>query len=309
MSEPDPKVERSRLANAAKERLTADLDHVLGERFTRKGREKVDFYVDGIVVSSFTLFDRPEVDQVERDPYIESAFNARRRIGLIVMRQLTLNASPAAGDRGTTTVSRTGPPGSKREPSTGRSMMAAVESIMESSDGWPLNLRNWVESLDGAGRAAVVATTIAWCEGALRLVGTDPRITWTDPQYSSPLDLPGRRVRLQANIDAAMGTLGTGERLFVVSEALPSPRERITAGFVALVRAIGAGAAPERVTIGAPSRGSMERYEVTEELLELAVDQVIETVARAADIRSLAESGLNSESKSTTESHVLKESQ
>ncbi|MGB6059057.1 MAG: hypothetical protein WBF71_12435 [Microthrixaceae bacterium] len=307
MSIPLDSQARFGLARSAGERLVTGLGQVLDQGFVRVEGQRVDVFVDGIVVSSFNLFDRPTDDGTDDDPsvaapYAESAFNARRRIGLIVMRRLADHPQMSRSHLG-------GAPGgvNGRGPELGGAVSETLKSVMDSSEGWPLNLRDWVEGLEPAGRAAVMAAASAWCEGALRLVGADSRVTWTDPQYPNAWLVPGRLVRLQANVDATTGTPASGERLFVVSEALPSPTDRIRAGFVALVRAVGTRSAPERVTIGAPSRGSMERFDVTGDLLDLTVDQVIETVALAArshrngETRSPNQPGSPNEPDSTNE--------
>ncbi len=255
--------ERLDLANFARQRLIAGLDQVLGETFRPVKGQKPDVFTDGIVISSFSLFYRPDEDDSPPTPFMESTFTSRRRIGLMVLRNLE---TPSVW--------------------VGESLASCVTAVMDSPEGWPIGLRDWVESLEPAGRAAVVAATITWCEGALRLVGTDPRIVWTDPQYPTAWMAPGRLVRLSANIDAVIGTPVSGEKLLVMSDAAPRSTDRIRAGFAALVRAVGIGSAPERVTIGAPSRGTTERLGVTADLLELAVDQVIQSVALAADSRS-----------------------
>lgn len=315
MNAPLDRQSRLGLARSAGERLVTGLDQVLGHGFVRVDGKRADVFTDGIAVSSFNLFDRPADDGTDDDPsvaapYVESAFNARRRIGLIVMRRLADHPQISRRYLGGSAGGVDG-----RGPELGGAVADTVKAVMDSSEGWPLALRDWVEGLEPAGRAAVMASASAWCEGALRLVGADGRVTWTDPQYPNAWLVPGRLVRLQANIDATTGTPASGERLFVVSEALPSPMDRVRAGFVALVRAVGTRSAPKRVTIGAPSRGSMERFDVTGDLLDLAVDQVIETVALAArshrngNFGSSEEPGSPNESTSPHGAPAPKESQ
>lgn len=262
----DPR-EGIELAARARDRLTAGLDQVLGEQFRRPDGQKVDFYEDGIVISSFTLFDRPDEDTSPRAPFADSAFNARRRVGLMALRRLNEIAPPVHSGVGPT-------------------LSEAISAVMKSPDGWPVGLRDWVEGLDRSGQATVVAATMTWCEGALRLVGLGSKVLWSDPQFPTAATVPGRVVRLAANVDASIGTPATGEKLFVISEGLPSPTDRIRCGYVALVRALVANCAPERVTTGSPSRGLTTRVTITEEILELAVDHVVQAVAMTASSHS-----------------------
>ncbi|HTN99476.1 MAG TPA: hypothetical protein VL068_02275 [Microthrixaceae bacterium] len=258
---------RLELAGSARDRLLTGLDQTLGERFTRTG--KVDMFADGIVISGFTLFDRPDDGQPEREPFSESSFTARRRIGLMVIRRLIAE--------GPSNVSAANIP-------------EVVGMVMADPNDWPIRLRDWVEGLEPAGKAAVAAATATWCEGAIRLVGTGRSVKWSDPLFATSWDVPGRMVQLRVNLDARLGTPAAGERLLLINDSTPGPKDRLRAGFVALVIALGSRMAPDRVTIGAPSRGLMERYPVTSELLDLTVDQVIESVVLAAGSRSSKES-------------------
>lgn len=270
---------RIELADTARRRLASGVEAVLGDRFVQPTGQKADVYADGIVVSGFTLFDRFDGEGAEREPFVNSTFNARRRVGLMALRRLA-DSSESVG-------SMAGYSGSRADAGVAGRLQLAIDTVMDDPEGWPIGLRDWVESLDRSGQTAIVSATITWCAAALRLVGTDPRIVWNNPQYPNGWTVPGRLVRLTANVDASIGTPGRGEKLFVISDAEPSPLDRVRAGYVALVRAVGIGCAPERVTAGAPSRGSMTRFDVTEDLLDLAVDQVIQAVALAAASRSL----------------------
>jgi hypothetical protein len=252
--------ERRRLADEAAARLIATLDVVLGERLVPEPGVKPDRYADGVVVNGFGLLERcPRRAAHPADDFTETVATARRRVALAALRRLGDDASPAA-DAAT-----------------------AVDEVLSERTDLARNLAAWVEQLDRAGRAAVAAAAITWCSSVQRLVGSDGSIRWADPSSASHWDVPDRLVRVSASYDAVRGGVVTGERLLLVADGAGGPSDRLRAAYLALVRTLGTRHAPLRVTLAAPSRGTMERIDVDEDLLTLAVDRVVEHVVVRAD--------------------------
>jgi hypothetical protein len=251
--------ERRAAATAARERLTSSLDHVLGDDWRPEPGTRPDYYSDGIVVSGFGLLERcPLRAALPADDYEPSVATARRRVGLLALRRLGDDASPADD------------------------VATAVDEVLADGSEWPPKLWEWVDQLDRAGRAAVAAAAITWCTALLRLVGSDARIRWSDPSLSNRWNVPERLVQLTATHEAQMGGVVHGERLLVLADGDGGPGDRLRAGYVALVRALGTQHAPVRVTLAAPSRGELVQVPVDDELLALAVDRVTEHVAHRA---------------------------
>ncbi len=124
----------------------------------------------------------------------------------------------------------------------------------------------------------MAAAAITWAVSVSHLVGTDPRIRWADASASSRWNVPDRVVRLTATHDASTGGVVSGERLLLVADGSGGPTDRLRAGYLALVRALGTRHAPIRVTLAAPSRGELIAVPVDEDLLVLAADRVAEHV-------------------------------
>lgn len=256
--------ERRALATAARERLVAALDGVLGDRRRTEAGVKPNYYDDGIVVSQFGLLERcPRRAAHPADDFSETVHTARRRVGLAALRRLGDDASSASYVAG------------------------AVDEVITDGTALARGLTDWLEGLDRAGRAAVAAAAISWSESLRRLVGTGASIRWADSSSASHWNVPDRVVRLSASHDALTGGVVTGERLLLVADGVGGPADRLRAGYLALVRSLGTQHAPVRVTLAAPSRGDLQRVDVDEALLALAVDRVAEHVAVRAD-RDLA---------------------
>lgn len=250
---------RTEAAERARQRLVGTLEGLLGDALVRQPGTKPDLYTDGVVVSVHGLLERcPRRAVLPAEDYQDSVATARRRIGLLALRRLDDDASPA-GD-----------------------IVAAVDEVMSDPAGWPGPLRDWVDGLDRAGRAAVAAGAVTWCISVRRLIGADRRVGWSEPSPSMRWDVPGRLVALTASHEARSGHLSSGERLLVVAdgaEGAGGPADRLRAGYIGLVRALGSGCAPLSVTVASPSRGDKVRVEVDDGVLDLAVDRVAEHVA------------------------------
>jgi hypothetical protein len=256
----DGQAERRQLAELATDRLTSTLDVVLGDRLVPEPGTKPDRYADGVVVNAFGLLERCGRRAANpADDFAETVATARRRVGLAALRRLADDASPAAD------------------------VAAAVDEVLSERTDLARNLAGWVEQLDRAGRAAVAASSITWCTSVLRLVGLDGSTRWADPSSGSHWDVPDRLVRVSASHDALRGGVKSGERLLLVADGAGGPSDRLRAAYLALVRSLQSRHAPLRVTLAAPSRGTMERIDVDEALLTLAVDRVAEHVAMRSD--------------------------
>lgn len=249
--------QRRAFATVATQRLAESLDELLGERFQVERGKKPDYFTDGPGVDAFSILERcPRRLANPAQDYIDSITTARRRIGLLAMRRLTITPSS--------------------------SIAGAVREVMADPEYWPTKLRQWVEELDRAGAAALSSAVITWCHGAVRLVGRDARVAWADPVMSPRWNVPGRIVQLRGSVDATIGTVGRGEKLLLLGDAVPGPGDRLRAGYAALLRSVTSGHAPIRVTLGSPATGTMQPVEVNAELLELVTDRVVEVVSHRA---------------------------
>jgi hypothetical protein len=233
---------------------------VLGDRLRAEPGVKPDYYGDGVVVGGFGLLERCGRRAAHpADDFAESVHTARRRVGLAALRRIGDDASAATH------------------------AAAAVDEVLVDGMSLGRGLTEWLDGIDRAGRAAVAAAAITWCESVVRLVGTDAGIRWADSSSSSHWNVPDRLVRVSASHDALMGGVVSGERLLLVADGAGGPADRLRAGYLALVRSLGTQHAPVRVTLAAPSRGDLARVEVDDALLSLAVDRVAEHVALRAD--------------------------
>jgi len=251
---------RRHLAATVRDRLVASLAVVLDDRLVPERGVRPNYYDDGVVVSVFGLLERcPRRAARPAQDFVESVATARRRVGLAALRRIGDDASPATR------------------------VASAVDEVLADRSDLGLNLAEWIDQLDRAGRAAVAAGSTTWAGSVLRLVGRHPSIRWADPSSGSSWNVPDRLVRVTASHDALTGSVRTGERLLVVADGAGGAGDRLRAGYLALVRSLGLQHAPRRITLAAPSRGELVRVEVDDALLTLAVDRVVEHVAYRAD--------------------------
>lgn len=252
--------DRRELAAAVRERLVASLDEALGD-LLRPTAERRDVYADGVVVTAFGLLERcPRRAAVPAQDYRDSVATARRRVGLLVLRQLWAEGIEGGVDD---------------------RVAATTAAVLADPDDWPTRLRAWVDDLDPAARAALVAGVITWCRGVLGIVGRSGDVAWADPTSTSKWDVPRRLVRLVAPVDAVTRR-PRSERLLMVVDAAGPSGDRLRAGFAALAHGIGRGLLPVGVTVAVPSQGLLRRHRVTAELVDLALDRVVEHVALCA---------------------------
>ncbi|MEX0768315.1 MAG: hypothetical protein WD029_07580 [Microthrixaceae bacterium] len=248
---------RKDLATRMTERLCDSLDQLLADRYRVQPGTRHDYFSEALLVDSFSATERcPRRLAGPTSDYRNSVAMTRRRIGLLAIREVA-NAS---------------------DTSQPMLVSAAVDRVMTDPTDWPMSLRDWVDSLDTAGQAAVAAAALTWADAALRLVGRDARVTWAQPAQKPKWNVPGRLVQLSASVDAVFGGVVSGEKLLILSDAVPSPGDRLRAGFTALVRTLGVRHAPVRVTLGSPATGFLQPITVTEELLQLSADRAVEMV-------------------------------
>lgn len=250
-AEPDRSA-RAELAAAAVRRLGEALDGALGDRLARGDGERIAAD-DWVRIGAFDLGERclARWSGPEDEPYRDSTRTVARRIG-----------RRALADR------RSGEP-----------VSVAVDRVLADEELWSAGLWEWWRGLDRAGRAAVRAAAGTWAVGALTAVGGRD-LRWAT--QSMPADVPGRRLRLSANWDAGHGSVVDPTTLVVVTPAPPGPLDRYRAGFAALVAALGQRRVPVRVRHASPTTGAHRAQAVTAELLELAVDRVVDLAVAAA---------------------------
>ena len=153
--------------------------------------------------------------------------------------------------------------------------------MLSDTEDWPTGLRTWFETLDRSGRATVAAAAAAWAAGALGAVGGRDDLTWS--RQNEMVSVPDRAVRLSGSWDAILGRRRAPSAVLVMSNAPPdTERDRLVAGFTALVVGFGPRVVPDRVRLGSASTGSTRPVAVTPELLAVAVDRVVELVAHRA---------------------------
>lgn len=255
---------RPSAATRVAQRLETAFDAVLGAAYRRSPGQRVDVHEDGLVIRSHDLLERcPRRAASPADDYEDRVMTTQRRVGLLVLRRLWATSSgPHTGGR-----------------AGAESLVPTVRAVFDDPEVWPTRLWSWVRSLDPAGRAAVAAGAVTWCDGVLRTVGSARDISWVDPSSSVRRDVPGRAVALVATLDATRRA-ADGERLLVVTNVASPVARRVLAGHAALVRTAVSRRDPvARVTLAVPPTGQLHQIPVDDALLELAVDRVVELAA------------------------------
>lgn len=247
------------------ERLSGGLDAVLGDAYRKPPGASVNPYRDGLVIGSYDIAERCGRRAARpADDYEERVLTARRRVGLLLLRDLW-DSAPA---------DRTRP--WRADPAD---LVLAAKRVFSYGDRWPDRLWGWSQSLEPAGRAALVAASITWADGAVRSVGSARDITWSDPRSSLRRDVPGRSVRLAAAVDATR-RVGDDDRLLIVSPVLDPSARRLMAAHAALVGSFEQRRHPvARVSVASTNSGDIEHFVVDSELVDLAVDRVVEHAA------------------------------
>lgn len=245
-------IDRVATAERARTHLQERLDDLLGERLRQTAKRPRDGagWVD---VSAHDLDARcPARWSVKVDDFVMSAPTVAGAVGRLALR-----------GRGPT-----------------ESVGAAVTRVLaglgdaDRDGAW---FADWYcGELDRSGRAAVATAATTWATGALAAVG-GRELSWVTRRTA--YDVPGRTVRLKANWDAS-DHAARPEVLVVMSRRAPSdPMLALVAGFDALVDGVLRRQVPDRVRIGSAATGSTTRFPVTWDLVEAAVDRVVELVA------------------------------
>lgn len=252
---PDDIGRRRDLAESAAAWVADELDAVLGDDLSRPTNRRPD-WDEWLRVSAFSLSERCMRRAANpADDYMDTTRTARRRIGLIALRRLRSGSSS--------------------------DLLDAVRDALDDSTDWPRGLWEWTRQLDPAGRASVAAAAATWAGSLLRLLGRDDRVQWADPAQQPQAQVDRRLIRLVAPLDATSGP-PSRTRLLVVADGDGSAADRLRAGHLALVRTLQQRLAPVRVSTASPSRGTVERHQVDEELLRLATSHVAAHVAVVA---------------------------
>ncbi len=167
------------------------------------------------------------------EDYVESAANARRRVGLAVLAGLR--------DR------------------PGLDPVTAFDEVMADRARWfGDRLVDWLDGLGPGGRGALAAEA---CGYAVAVAGWVPPARMGDVRISRPGDwlewaVPGRALRVRGRCDAMTprrGARPADRRLLVVVGALE--RAEMVAGHAALAYTLTTASRPQRVTVLAPAEG------------------------------------------------------
>lgn len=253
---PPSEADRRGWLEDAAARLSGGLDLAVGELLQRDGPRLAEDQ-RWVVVSAYDLsapcpgrWAHPP----GQDDFVDSSANAARRLGRMALRGW----------------------------SPGRSLTDQVDRVLSDTEDWPTGLRTWFETLDRSGRATVAAAAVAWAAGALGAVGGRDDLTWS--RQNEMVSVPDRAVRLSGSWDAIKGRRRAPTAVLVMSNAPPdAERDRLVAGFTALVAGFGPRIVPDRVRLGSASAGTTRPVVVTPELLRAAVDRVVQLVSfRAA---------------------------
>lgn len=249
----DPLAERRSWLEEAARQLLVGLDAALGDGLRRERGAPKD--ARRVVVSAYDLGAECPARWAHppQGDYAESAANAARRLGRLALRRWQ----------------------------PGLDLPAVVTEVLSDTEDWPSGLRSWFEELDRAGRATVSAAASTWAVGALGAVDGRTGLQWV--RQNETVDVPGRAVRLRGSWDAFSGTRSRPTTLLVLSGGLPGPdRDRLAAGYAALVAGLGPRVVPERVRIGSAASGDTRPVTISPAVLAVAVDRVVELVAHAA---------------------------
>lgn len=136
------------------------------------------------------------------------------------------------------------------------------------------------QELDRAGRAALRSAATTWAFGALAAVDGRP-LQWATSR--SNYDVPGRTVRLRPTWDAT--TSGARPEVLVIMSARSSadPELERLAGFNALADGLHRKQVPLRVRIASAATASNVAFPVTADLLDAAIDRIVELVGWRVD--------------------------
>lgn len=252
---------RTQLAAHAAAVLADRLDAVLGDRLRRKERRPRDG-AGWIDMSAHDLSLRcPARWSVPFDDFATSVPTAASALARLALRDRD-DGEPAgvAVDR-----------------------VSAQLGDMDPQAAW---FARWYdEELDRAGKAALRAAATTWAIGALGAV-RGAELKWSPARMRHEVD--GRMIQLRTTWDAATAGAHPEALLVMSGRGAGDPALELQAGFNALVDALIRREAPLRVRVGSASTASTVRFAVTAELLEHAIDWVVQLVAWRTDSSTAA---------------------
>ena len=184
--------------------------------------------------------------------YIESAANARRRVGLALLACI------------------------RDDP--GLDPLSAFDRVFsERSDWFSRPLTDWLDALGSGGRGAVAAEACAYAAGVAAWLGSNrlAAVRFSGPSEHLDWELPSRTVRVRGRCDAMIprGVRPADRRLLVVVGSLDQADG--AAGQAALAYTLARGSVPLRVTVLAPATGSV--------VIDVDDDRLEEALGRVAD--------------------------
>lgn len=155
-----------------------------------------------------------------------------------------------------------------------------VAAVLEEPSSLRGSLAGWVRNADRAALGCLHARACAWFVDARTLAGADRR---GEPQWHGPAPVrykvPGRGVELAVPVDA-LRRVGASRRLLVV-RARPGDHDDRVARRVALISLLDSGVVPEAVVCGFRSTLGHTRFDVDDEVLEVACSEAARDVGLA----------------------------
>lgn len=252
---PDP-AERAELLAAARGRLQASLDDLLGDRLRASGRPPRD-RAGWIEVRDADMVGRCAARFAHPEPSQWSdltTITATRTLGRLVLRDRDPSESPDA----------------------------ALDRILAGADDLPAWLANGLEPLDRSATAAVRTSVLAWVADALTAVRGRSDLAWDGA--TERVTVPGRAVQLVARWDARLGSRRSPTTLLVHSPRVADGADDVVAaGFVALVACHHSGVAPERIRFSTAGTGTTRAVAVTDAVLSSAVERIVELVGHSVE--------------------------
>lgn len=240
----------------------------------RPGRDRLVWINQHIVTGALTC---PR-SVADGGTYVESAANLRRRVGTYALVE-------------TAEAEQSGRPIDN--------LRAARRVVQEADDLLGSNVASWIEGLAPGGRTAVVVEAAAWMGSVLdtlaRSVDEHVSWNWQRPQVWREWTPPGSAVLFRARADA----LSTNNlrspalsALIVLDRSADLQRDRIEAGFLAVVSAAVSGLAPRSVALCRVRERRIEPVPVDDALLEAAAAAIVAGVeAKVAGLGASAVPG------------------
>ncbi len=203
-------------------------------------------------------------DRVEGAAFRWSSYFARRSIGLPALQEL---AGAAVDGR------RLSPLEAVRR--VVDRMVAVGREGWEDRDG--TKIEDWLRSIGEGGRVAAIRDAVTWVTASRSQLNWPPRDVRSRDEGTTWVTIKRDVVSLKTRID-----LGPARTPGVIETAVPTPRTRVSLGYVALVRAIDSGVLPDSVTAIHLPCGERTRVEPTDDALERVLDLCALAIGRWA---------------------------